>query len=146
MHMQKINHSCRCLLSVGYLKTLLEVDGGIHNKYMRSDTVMKCHILAVLWKAKALGREKKDMQTTKVIENWDLKKKICSTLERLTWSISLGNLGKERTKFNVKTHKNRELGREHPLGLNLLDSDCILHIISISLLKFLVPHLILCCP
>lgn len=44
-------------------------------KYMRSDTVMKCHILAVLWKAKALGREKKDMQTTKVIENWGLKKK-----------------------------------------------------------------------
>lgn len=45
---EKNHHVCRCLLLVGYLKTLLEVDGGINNKYMRSDTVMKCHILAVL--------------------------------------------------------------------------------------------------
>lgn len=87
---------------------------------------MKCHILALLWKDKALGREKKEMQTAKSSKT-GVRKKICSTLEWLAWSISLGNIGKESTKFNVKTHKTEDFGREHPLGLNILERGCILH-------------------
>lgn len=43
---------------------------------------MKCHILAVPGKDKALGRDKKEMQTTKSSKT-EVRKKICSTLERL---------------------------------------------------------------
>lgn len=70
---------------------------------------MKCHILAVLWKDKALGTEKKDMQTTKSSKT-EVRKKIFSTLEWLAWSISLGNIGKERQNLMSKPTKTENLG------------------------------------
>lgn len=84
---------------------------------------MKCQILAVLWKDKTLGRRRKRCNC-RAIQNWGSKENL---LEWFIWFISLGNIGKERTNFKSKPTKTEILGREHPVGLNILESNCILH-------------------
>lgn len=60
----------------------------------------------------------------RLVQNWGSEENRFH-LAWLAWSISLGNIGKERREFKSNS-QNRELDREHPLGLNTLEANYIL--------------------
>lgn len=81
---------------------------------MRSDTVVKCHILAVLWKDKTLGREKKEMQPQSC-PKVRLERKSVPFWNPQHGLLLWGNTGKDGTKLKPKPTKREDPDRlKHP--------------------------------
>lgn len=76
--------------------------------------------------------EGEGMQATKSSKS-EVWMKICSMLEWLAWSISLGNIGTEREQnLMSEPTKTENFRKEHPLGWNILERDCILQYAFLS--------------
>lgn len=86
---------------------------------------MKCYVLAVLWKDKALERDRH--ANHKVTENRGSKEILvhCGMSSKIYFWGEI--YVKREQNLMSKPTETGNFGREHPLGLDILESDCTLH-------------------